>query len=85
MGWGAAMALAEEWADWCDGPEEAYEILYGRDDTNKSDGVERVECPICGKNKRGVDGVIDHMTAKHTKPCHAETISSFKGMYGRLK
>ena len=78
MGWGAAHALAEEWSEWCSGPEEAYEILYGPED-----GPERIECPICKKRLKGADGVIMHMTAKHDKPCHEKTIENFKAMFGR--
>jgi|GEM_PF-2874914 len=82
MGYGAAMALAEEWSDWCDGPDEAYEILYGRSG-RKADGIERITCPVCDKKLKGVDGVIAHAEAKHTKSCHAVNIASFKAMFGR--
>lgn len=82
MGWGAAYALAKEWADWCDGPEEAYAILYGDRENAKPRG-DRLPCPICNKKCKGPDGVIMHMDAKHTKTVHDETKAAFRAMYGR--
>ena len=72
MGWGAAYALAEEWSDWCSGPEEAYEILYGGRErrgskpqkVNKPHGPLR-ECPKCTKLCKGTRGLIDHLKFKH--------------------
>ncbi|MDJ0823781.1 MAG: hypothetical protein QNJ09_18475 [Paracoccaceae bacterium] len=71
MGWGAAMALAEEWSEWCSGPDEAYEILYaGRDKQARRQRNGPLNCPICGKGCKTTGGVVQHMDAKHKKPCH---------------
>lgn len=54
MGWGAAMALAEETGF---SPEDAHDMLYGH--------RPRPKCPICGKKCGGKEGVKMHMLAVH--------------------
>ena len=81
MGWGAAMALAEEWSDWCDGPEEAYEILYGGRE-NPKPRTNKMPCPICGKKFKGPQGVSMHMDTKHTKRAHNDVKQKFRDQHG---
>lgn len=81
MGWGAAKALAEEWSDWCEGPEEAYDILYGRRE-NPKQVTNKMPCPICGKKFKGVEGVSMHMAAKHKKRMHESVKAEFRTAHG---
>lgn len=75
MGWGAAMAIAEEWSEWCSGPEEAYEILYGNRE-RKHHAANR--CPVCGNKFASPAAVLQHADAKHKRPKHQAAISEYR-------
>ena len=81
MGWGAAMALAEEWSDWCDGPEEAYDILYGGRD-NPKPVTKQKRCPICNKKCKSPVGVSIHMDAVHRKRKFDDVKAAFRAEHG---
>ena len=84
MGWGAAMALAEEWSEWCDGPEEAYDILYGRREKPKPT-ISQKRCSICNKKCKSPVGVSIHMDAVHRKKKFDEAKAEFRALHGLAK
>ena len=63
MGWGAAYALAEETGGALGGPDEVYEMLYGRDENKPP--RRKHKCKSCGKKMRTQKGLSDHMRDKH--------------------
>lgn len=89
MGWGAAYAIAEEWSDWCDGPEEAYEILYGSGDDDHDDAIVAYyesRCPVCqkrfkGSRKNRPQAIVQHMKDVHKKRKHQAKIEAWMAEY----
>ena len=72
MGWGAAMAFYQENSSWLDGPEDAYEALYGNDSEKRERNHRKKHaCPLCGRRYKTKKSLIQHLTDFH-KPAKAE-------------
>ena len=66
MGWGAAQAYYEENSGWLDSPEDAYEVLYGRED-KPTKTKRKYACEKCGKRFKSAAARDHHHRDLHQK------------------
>ena len=71
MGWGAAQAFYEENSGWLDSPEDAYEVLYGKED-RPTKTKRKHACEKCGNRFRSASARDQHFRDVHAKKREAE-------------
>lgn len=67
MGRGAAQAFYEENSSWLDGPEDAYEALYGNDEPKIKKRKLKYSCRSCQKRFKTEQGRNSHERDVHSK------------------